>query len=212
MLKARTYYEHQHTDQACLESAMLFITATDKKSHEFTVTPLKYDRKASVMKINHLGKEYVLKHYHHRNLFNALRTTRAMNSWHYARKLSQHNISTPKPLALIEKKWGPFKIEAFFITEAIEGEWCYHTMRSTQLDNQQKKSISNKIKVLLDSLKSINIVHGDMKASNIIISHNQPYLIDLDAMRKKRPILDRKKDYNRFMKNWPKEIIELFFS
>jgi RIO-like serine/threonine protein kinase len=60
---------------------------------------------------------------------------------------------------------------------------------------------------LLHKLKHLGIVHGDMKATNILIGEkDQPLLLDLDAMREVRCkwMLQRghRRDLRRWMENW----------
>jgi len=69
---------------------------------------------------------------------------------------------------------------------------------------------------MFSRLNELNISHGDMKASNIIINNDEPCLMDLDSMRKHRLnyILQRRqqKDRARFLRNWKhdKDAMTLF--
>ncbi len=59
---------------------------------------------------------------------------------------------------------------------------------------------------MLSMLKSSMLSHGDMKATNIIIHDNKPFLLDLDSMvartSKNRFVRAWSKDMKRFMQNW----------
>ena len=60
--------------------------------------------------------------------------------------------------------------------------------------------------MLLRNLSESKISHGDMKATNFLMSEEGPVIIDLDAMRehKNRERFHRafNKDMDRFMRNW----------
>ena len=58
--------------------------------------------------------------------------------------------------------------------------------------------------------------HGDLKASNFIYDNNEPYFIDLDAMRKHRLAFTAKrrkvKEIKRFLRNWKDAKTYLLFA
>ncbi len=67
----------------------------------------------------------VVKRYNIKNFWHAIsrcpRPSRAWRSWENAHRLSMIEIATPRPGALLEKRWGPFRSRAYFITEYAAG-------------------------------------------------------------------------------------------
>ncbi|MBW1746795.1 MAG: hypothetical protein JRJ25_11240 [Deltaproteobacteria bacterium] len=59
------------------------------------------------------GKLLVIKRYNIKNFIHALkrylRNTRAWTSWRNAHRLELLGIPTPKPIAFLERRWGPFR-------------------------------------------------------------------------------------------------------
>jgi len=156
------------------------------------------------------GKPMVVKRYNIKNTWHAFRRcprpSRAWHSWRNAHRLSLLGISTPKPIALLEKRWGPFRSKAYFITEYINGIDVYHLFHSSRIKTVDCESLVKQFGELLQKLANEYISHGDFKATNFIFSDGELIVIDLDAMRKHRWAIQfhRKfrKDCNRLMKNW----------
>ncbi|MCP4673255.1 MAG: hypothetical protein GY857_18345 [Desulfobacula sp.] len=154
------------------------------------------------------GHKLVVKRYNMKNRFHALRLafkkSRADISWRSAHLLLKNRINTPKPIAVKEIRFGPFRNKAFFICEYIKGESARSFFCGTKTDGFQITAES--IIKVLRQFKSLKISHGDMKATNIIIKDNTPFFIDLDSMNwyKSEFLFSHawKKDINRFMKNW----------
>lgn len=154
-----------------------------------------------------LIKRYNIKNWRHR-LNRAIRQSRAMNSWINAHLLTFYGIKTAKPIAIIENRFGLLKGRAYLITQYLTSDTCENYFTTEDLDGD-RKDMAGKITRLLTGLADLFIAHGDLKASNILISEGQPYLIDLDAMKqygsKKNYARAGKKDWQRFQRNWEKD-------
>ncbi|GMR08831.1 MAG: lipopolysaccharide kinase InaA family protein [Gammaproteobacteria bacterium] len=150
-------------------------------------------------------KRYNLKNVWH-GLGRALRRTRASISWENAHLLRFHGISTPRPLALLERRFGPLRGRAWFIMSHVDGPDSMEYFTSGAVDADAKYAIALKFGYLFKSLVSHKISHGDMKASNFIIHAGEPVLLDLDAMKQHRSSASfepvHNKDMQRFLKNW----------
>ncbi len=154
------------------------------------------------------GRKLVIKRYNIKNFRHAckraLQPTRAATSWRNAHLLNLLDIPTPAPVALIEKRLGPLRRESYFISAHVEGVDCsgYFSTASAI----EKIEMVKKIVKLFGRLAEAKISHGDMKATNIIVSDHEPVLLDLDAMHQHRSIWRfRKKfarDVQRFLQNW----------
>ena len=199
VLCQRKYYT------AAMES---FLQNPDMAFHNPGTSLLKAGNTATVVRYKIDGKQLVVKRYNMKNRFHALRLsfkkTRADISWHSAHLLLKNRINTPEPVAVKEIRFGPLRNRSFFIYEYIKGK----NARQFFLDAkaEEAKIIAESIINLFYKLKSLKISHGDMKATNIIIHDDKPFLIDLDSMKwHKRELRFShawKKDKKRFMKNW----------
>ena len=181
---------------------------------------LKDGNSSTVVLVEVDGQSMVVKRYNMKNVWHALRRclqpSRAWHSWRNAHRLWLLGISTPKPIALLEKRWGPFRSKAYFITEHINGIDVYHLLHSSRIKTVDCESLVKQFGELLQQLANEYISHGDFKATNFIFSDGKLIVIDLDAMRKYRWAIQfhRKfrKDCNRLMKNWKglPEIYKMF--
>src|SRR6185312_3962136 len=134
-----------------------------------------------------------------------LRSSRAAISWRNAQRLSMIDIPTAKPVAMLEKRFGPLRSTSYFINEYVAGKSLQDYFRETN-SLEEQLYVSKRITDLFNSLIGIQVSHGDLKATNILIASSKPILLDLDAMRLHRlPCRWRaahQRDQKRFMKNW----------
>lgn len=146
-------------------------------------------------------KRYNLKSPWHR-LRRAFRRTRAWHSWANACRMEFLGIPAVRPVALVEHRYGPLRGKAYFITEYVEGEDALACLKRLKNPDDELKALSS----LLHDLSDSRISHGDMKATNFLISDAGPVILDLDAMRehKTREGFRRafRRDLRRFMQNW----------
>ncbi len=149
-------------------------------------------------------KRYNIKGFWH-SLRRALRTTRAAISWRSAHSLRLAQIATPKPVAMIEKRYGPLRSTSYYVSEYVAGNSLldYATEKNPV---EELMFIADKITHLFGRLADAQITHGDFKATNILLAGSQPILLDLDALRFHRCAWywrqAAKRDRKRFMKNW----------
>lgn len=181
---------------------------------------LKKGNTATVAMVEVDGQCLVVKRYNIKNAWHALRRclrpSRAWNSWRNAHRLALLGISTPKPIALLEKRWGPFRFKAYFITEYVDGINVYHLLHSESKKEIKHEDLVKQFGNLLQKLSNALISHGDFKATNFIFSGGELIVTDLDAMYEHRFLTQfhRKfrKDCQRLMKNWENlpKIYEMF--
>ena len=151
-------------------------------------------------------KRYNIKNLRHR-LRRCIRPSRAWTSWQNAHRLSFIlGIPTPKPIMLIENRWGPFRSTAYFISEYIEGSDIYNLFHSNGTRDIRQEGIIELTGTLLQMLADASISHGDFKATNFIVSNRKLFVIDLDAMREHqfrwRFRRAFRRDLKRFRQNW----------
>lgn len=179
--------------------------------NEYPHEVLKAGRSATVIKININQRTFVIKRYNIKNIWHRIRRffkkTRAANSWRLAQKLFSQGILTPKPVAIVEKKFLSFKGKSYFIMEYVQGLNLGDYI--AQANFTEINALSKKIFTLFKNLKEMGLIHGDFKKTNIIIHNDNPILIDLDGMKEYR--INKKffhkfnKDIQRFLQNFETE-------
>jgi len=156
------------------------------------------------------GKLLVIKRYNIKSFWHALkrcpRNTRAWTSWRNAHRLELLGIPTPKPIAFLERRWGPFRSTSYYISEYIDGTDFYRLITSDKSKEINIEALSISFGEMLKLLADANMSHGDFKATNFIVAGKKLYIIDIEGVHKHscRWSLRRslKRDCMRFMKNW----------
>ena len=166
---------------------------------------LKGGRSATVALVDGPSGPLVVKRYNIKGtahgISRAFRKSRAWVSWANANRLDFLGISTVKPVALVEERFGPLRRKAYLVTEFVHGP------DATVLS--EKKNPLVEMASIVDILKELAVAgvsHGDLKASNFLLGSDGPVIIDLDSMKEHTNSVDRdraeKKDIARFMRNW----------
>jgi tRNA A-37 threonylcarbamoyl transferase component Bud32 len=185
-----------------------FLSSPDKVLDKLKAGLLKKGRGSTVGRVRIDDHDLVVKRYNTKGFWHALRrcirATRAAHSWRNAHRLLMLDISTPRPVALLEKRFGPLRSTAYFINEYVEGPRAVDFFEDRILSG--KREVAQSIAEIVNKLGAAGISHGDMKATNIIIHKQEPALVDLDAMRvhacPRRFTALHRKDVKRFLKNW----------
>ena len=150
-------------------------------------------------------KRYNIKRLSHR-IGRLLRATRAAVSWKNAHRLEMCGISTPKPVALVEERFGPLRGRAWYVSAYVPGDDALvlcNPPADTVIDVQ---AAATSVVAVLKQLAHCRISHGDMKGNNFILTRQGATVIDLDAMKQhiNEPGFQRaqRRDLRRFMRNW----------
>lgn len=153
-------------------------------------------------------KRYNVKNFWH-GLGRALRRTRASVSWTNAHLLQMLGISTPAPLALVERRWGWLRRQSYFLAEYVAGPDMAEVFADPALTLERKRELAALMAALLRKLCLLGIEHGDMKASNFLLVEGAPVVIDLDAMRQHAGVGPAQRrharDLRRFLANWQQD-------
>ncbi|MEY3651100.1 MAG: hypothetical protein RLZZ351_465, partial [Pseudomonadota bacterium] len=159
---------------------------------------------ATVEGVSVVVKRYNIKSFWH-GVSRAFRQTRAAKSWANAYRLNILGISTPKPIALIEKRWWGLRGKAYFLSEYLDAPDAHDYFAKIKNKKLQTVAIKN-IVDLFYRMHLLKLSHGDMKSSNIKLLDGNPSLIDLDSMRQHRcdffALKAHVQDLRRFMQNW----------
>lgn len=178
---------------------------------------LKQDIATTIWRLGFGTQALVVKRYNTQNLWHAVRRSfrqsRARNCWEMSEIFEQSGIHTPARVAFIQEWLGPFKLRSWFINQYINGvdldQYLYARESGQHPEEKRIKSVYDDVSEVFKNLDTHRLAHGDLKATNILLSEDKLYLIDLDAARqyKLRPGLKRarRKDWRRFMKNWQRQ-------
>ncbi len=169
---------------------------------------LKDSNTTCVSRVKWNGRDAVIKRFNHKGPLHSLRHTlkgsRAKRAWVNANRLMMLRISTPRPLAYIERYNMGMVWECYLITEYVDGPNLYLYMIDGRTTKQDIRSITEKIKRLFAKLEAGRITHGDLKYANIFVVEGEPILMDLDSMVVHRLDLTHKlwmdADYRKFAK------------
>ena len=179
--------------------------------HDANSIVLKEGRSTTVIKIKIQNHELVVKRYNVKNIWHFLRRffrkTRAHTAWGFAHKMIFFGISTAKPVAFIEQRLLGCHGKSYYLTEYVKGEHSRDYFIRHQNEDNKMIMMINRISSLLKNLAKIEITHGDLKISNILINaHQEPVLIDLDGTTSHLSFMSLQetwqKELKRFLENF----------
>ena len=165
---------------------------------------------ATVARIELNGRPLVLKRYNIKNWLHGLkrfwRPSRAWHSWVEGNRLELLGIATPRPLAVIERRWCWLRGRAYLLTEYCGGPDLIARF-APYVEGAPPESELVALDRLFAALIRERISHGDLKGHNLFWDEGRWSLIDLDAMRQHRRQASFARAYARdrarFLRNWP---------
>ncbi len=166
---------------------------------------------ASVGKVDVAGRKLVIKRYNIKNFAHWLkrfwRPSRAWHSWREGNRLAFLGIATPKPLAVLEKRFLWLRSRAYLITEYLPGPDIIERFAPYVENGNAPESELQALDQLFARLIAERISHGDFKGHNLFWQDDRWALIDLDSMCQHRSLGSfapaYARDRARFMRNWP---------
>lgn len=146
---------------------------------------LKDNDKRTIVKLTSDSKTIILKRYNYSGLYDWItkcpfRSSKAYRAWYYHHQLLKNGIETAKPIAIIEKRLGPFWKKTYLISEYIEGQTLSQKLR--EADETIHKEISGQIITALNIFYKQKWLHRDLVSRNVIVYKNKIAIIDLDEM------------------------------
>ena len=149
-------------------------------------TYLKKGNSATVIRVRLDGRDLVIKRYNLKSLWHRLRRlfrhTRAWNAWRIAKKMELFGVATAKPVGFLEHRIGAFRGVSYFVSEYAgdyhAGEFFKRYANNAIVTNAMVQKIAS----LLKNVARIDLTHGDLKITNILVNKSvEPILIDLDG-------------------------------
>ncbi|MWV15366.1 serine/threonine protein kinase [Pseudomonas sp. L-22-4S-12] len=173
---------------------------------------LKLGGSATVAQVRQGGRELVVKRYNIKGFAHWLkrcwRPSRAWHSWCEGHRLELLGIATPRPLAVLERRWCWLRGRAYLITEYCGGQDIITRFKAFHEGSPPEADLLA-LDRLFAALLRERISHGDFKGTNLFWDEARACwsLIDLDAMQQHR---NRRsfarayaRDRARFLRNWP---------
>ncbi len=165
-----------------------FLNNPDSAIEKATI--LKKGNSSTVALVEIIGRQFVVKRYNIKNQIKLLRRqfppSRAQRSWLYAHLLGFHNIPTPKPIAMLEKRLGPLRSTGYFIMEYIKAHDILGSLELAEDEPETQYEILVRFAQIVKKLAEHNISHGDFKATNFLDTPPTVSIVDLDAMTRHR--------------------------
>lgn len=167
------------------------------------------------------GTELVIKYHNYKNWRHRIRRyfrpTRASKNWYYSHLLQNAGIWVPEPVASIETRIGMLRGESYFIYAYVSGMNGEDYFRENRHDPVRVDRGMGLVVDLVRRIKTLGLIHGDIRMSNLIFKDNRICLLDLDDIKpmawfqpariKNRDIRGLRKDVGY---NIPEELQETF--
>lgn len=149
---------------------------------------LKDGRSSTVVQVTLDNRRFTVKRYNMKSFWHwlrrCLRPTRASKSWRMAQKLKLFFVATATPVAFIDWRYFGLRGQSYYITEFVSGEHAGEYFQRHQDQEEKTSAMVQNIVALLKNLAKLDMTHGDLKMTNILIdNHEKPVLIDLDGAR-----------------------------
>jgi tRNA A-37 threonylcarbamoyl transferase component Bud32 len=162
---------------------------------------LKDGNSATVVRTRIGERVCVVKRYNVKGFWHGLRRilkprARFRLAWCNGHRLHFLGIPTARPLALLERRFGPLRGVAYLVMEDVGQEDLSDQASSDGLSDQQVAGVI----CLFCALKAAGLTHGDTKASNFLVFQGKVALVDLDAMHE--GVAGQARDIERFLANW----------
>lgn len=168
---------------------------------------------ASVGRVEVAGRPLVIKRYNIKGFAHWLkrfwRPSRAWHSWREGNRLAFLGIATPKPLALLERRFLWLRRSAYLVTEHLPGPDIIERFAPFVDSGQAPEPELLALDQLFAELIKERISHGDFKGHNLFWQEGRWALIDLDSMCQHSSLSSfapaYTRDRARFMRNWPQD-------
>jgi len=165
---------------------------------------------ATVARVELCGRTLVVKRYNIKGFAHWLkrfwRPSRGWHSWVAGNRLAFLGIATPRPLAVLERRFCGLRGRAYLITEYCGGQDILARFEP-YLDGVPPEEELQALERLFAALQRERISHGDLKGNNLLWQDGQWQLIDLDALEQHQSAARFARahaaDRARFLRNWP---------
>jgi len=217
--KKRLKYVMEYVDS--LEQEFIDKLRTDPDELISQGEMLKDGDRCTVVRLTRGDASYVLKRFNLKGKLHTFRhlpmRSRARWCWNNAIMLVRYKLPSPEPIAMVEERFGPFRMRSFFLSNYIEGDSLVDWIDSNETDKKAIHRIAMSFSEMWKLFGKHRIGHGDMKATNFIVDKEEKlWLVDIDGMRMhpSGPTFNRarERDMERFLRNWQSKpaVLDIF--
>ena len=109
-------------------------------------------------------------------------------------------------MALCIRRQSPLRPVGYFLAEQVDGTSLIDWIEQHRDQPEAIRRVAGMVGRLFSRLRRLQISHGDMKASNLILCDDRLFVLDLDSMHQHRfrLVFERawRRDMTRFTANW----------
>ncbi len=144
----------------------------------------KNDRSSSVIRVTVNNRILVIRRDNCARILSTIRRcfkqSRALKISQKAELIKRRGLETLTPLAVIEDCLFFLRFRSYLIAPLMEGVTFKQFLDDPAVSRDRKAQVSSAVIALIRKWHRAGIAHRDPKASNIIIHHNNPSLLDIE--------------------------------
>ncbi len=133
------------------------------------------------------GRKIVIKRHNYKSVWHRLRRyfrpTRASRNWHMSILLQASSIWVPPPVAYVETRIGFLRGKSYFMYEYVDGIMGEEYFKKFLNVQDKIESGMDLVIDLMNQIKDLKLIHGDMRMSNLIFKDDKICLLDLDDIK-----------------------------
>ena len=141
----------------------------------------------STVRVDRHEQSFVLKHYEEPTFRHAVKQnvsrSRARITWLVAHKMANSGIATPRPVACVENRLGPFRGDSYLMYPYVPG-MTLRACLQCEADSPKIGVVREQLLELWDRLKQIRVSLADTNLQNFIVGDSgRLWVIDVDKAR-----------------------------
>ncbi len=108
--------------------------------------------------------------------------SRARRAFEWSHRLRAYGVTTPRPLAYIERRRAPRHGPSLYVSEFIEAP-TLERLRDRDLEATDKRRLIERLAALLAAMHDRRLLHADFHVGNLLVAPDALYVLDLESMR-----------------------------
>jgi len=141
------------------------------------------------VRIHSAGRSFVLKHYveltWRHGLKQLVSRSRARATWNISHLLADSGVMTPRPVACVENRLGPLRLDSYLMYPFVPGETVKQHLAAQQAPQPVLAELLAQCEALWQQFRSLEVSLADANAGNFIVTNDrQLWVIDLDKAQR----------------------------